>query len=402
MSNYDFIEQFLKRNPPATFSFLKKSDSQILAEYERTGYLDEAVGTIKSIYPVTERRCFLLFSWRSFLGGFVPGTIVIGYVIWSLVHLGLGAACFTFFVAGFVWFLIRSWCDVDEFFLTVDCDERAKCIEVSSFGPWSDVLTLERVIVVDSKGKTQQFDRVPPKKFYYTPLKFGDKVSRYNGEVLYPQEAKKAAGELAAKVRNEAARAAASAKAEAKRREAEVAEKQKQAAIQRAEFEQSLRLMNCKLDNWRPEPTEPFIRHLPNPWTPFATVGLAYANVVAYGSSPAAQRYDPIHQRWETVGMQSASTRGIYLIGTNSQRTFNRQPLVVGPSTLSGTTSHDLVMFVLDHDGRVKYLGNPARWEIYDVTQTEEEKKKLAMLKPVLTALYDRVLKAGPGASSWT
>lgn len=406
VSDFDFSSIRKKRLDfgklmPTPLTSFRRSDAQILQDYEKTGYLGVAVGTVKSIYPVTERRCFLLFEWRSFLGSFVPATIGIGYVIWSFINLGLGAACFTFLPAIIVYALIRSWCDVDEFFLTIDVNERARCIEVSSYGPWADVLTLERVIVVDSKGKTQQIDRVPPVKFSYHPLKIGDKVSRYDDRIIFPLEAKNAARVLAEKIRNEANRAAAQAKADAQKREAEAAELAKKQAIQRAELDESFRLMHCRLDDWRTEPTEPFIRHLPLPWMPFATVGLAYANVVPYGSLPPIQRFDGHHQRWETVGQQSASTRGIYLIGTNSQRTFNRQALVVGPTTLPGTNSQDLVMFVLDYNGAVKFLGNPARWEIYDVTQTDEEKKKLAMLRPVLTKLYERVLSAGPGSSGW-
>jgi hypothetical protein len=58
-------------------------------------------------------------------------------------------------------------------------------------------------------------------------------------------------------------------------------------------------------------------------------------------------------------------------------------------------------MFVLDRDGAVKYLGNPARWEIFDDTLGTEEVEKLAMLKPLLKALYEKSLAAGPGSSGW-
>ena len=175
----------------------------------------------------------------------------------------------------------------------------------------------------------------------------------------------------------------------------------KQLALRRAEAAKQERLKRLRFDNWVPEGTEQFVRHLPGEWWPLKTVGLAYANVVPYSSPPAGQRYLAREGRWETIGKQETALRGVYLLGTTAQRTMNKNPLVVGPDKLRGTTSQDLVMFVIDASGEVKYLGNPARFEIYSAPSDDEEAYKLERLKPVLAALYKQVLDSGPASSGW-
>lgn len=384
-----------------------KSPDSILRTYEYSGYLGKKVGSVVKIELATEWRCFLRFSWRSFVGSVVPGVIGLITVIWVWREKGAWSGCIAFLSAYLAHAFFRAAFDADDAWcFSTDTESMDGCVIVGGFPPWFRVLTAERVSVgYDSEPRAfsthKRLLRRPTSGGDYELLKIGDIVSEYNGQILYPTDAKKAADDLRTMMRREAKIRDDLTKSNAKRMEEAAAKYAEKQAVVRAEMAKNERLSHCRLDNWQPEPTEPFIRHLPSCWLPFTTVGLAYANVVAYGSSPATQRYDPNHQRWETVGMQTAGIRGIYLIGTNSQRTFNRIALAVGPHRLPGTTSQDLVMFVLDQVGAVKFLGNPARWEIYEDTQGDEEEKKLAMLRPVLTKLYERVLSAGPGSSGW-
>jgi len=164
------------------------------------------------------------------------------------------------------------------------------------------------------------------------------------------------------------------------------------------------RVAALRLDNWSRSRSEPLVANLPLEWSPIETVGLAYANVVPYASSPAAQtrRFDP--QRgwvWDTVGMQPTPQRGVYLIATSSQVTLNKKPLVLDPEILSGTQSQDLVMFAICRD-EIFYLYNPARWEEYispraGVQLVEMFKK----LKPVLQDIYSHLISGGDTSSGW-
>lgn len=183
-----------------------------------------------------------------------------------------------------------------------------------------------------------------------------------------------------------------------RQKEAE-AERERQAIV-RAEQAKQNRLRTIRFDNWKVDRREPHVAILPNEWAPLTMVGLAYANVVAYGSVPPEQVYNRMFGAYQTVGPQVPSERGIYLVGIITQRTLCK-PLVVKPYQFPGTTSNDLVMFAIDDAGQYLYLNNPARLEERLLSVDDETNIKLKQLVPVLKGMYEKVLSSGGQGRGW-
>lgn len=424
---------------------------QICAEYKQSGYLGKPVGVIAEVRNVTEKVqtakfspalgfklalwlmlsslsalwslthfLILLFGiklpemqsgfwnrlfpgydfwhwwWARASNGFLPGfpafnEKITGYLI---THTLIGAiAAFIFY--GF-YYAARDLGFYVGFGFIENKSEVSDRVILSQHRTTADAL-VEEVAVVYRNGEREEFARkAPASKYSFKPLKVGQKISRYDNNILFESDMESTYWKLTKKAQAEEERSKKRAEEDRQRQRELDAYRAEQAAI-KAKRE---RIKACRFDDWKPVAGEPWVFELPSVWQPFVTVGLAYANVVPYGSLPPEQ-VRRLDGTMVTTGPTPISKRGVYLIGPVHQRTINKQALVVNPLHLPGTTTNDLTIFGLDRNGNVLFVLNPARHEKEIRFQSDEAEEKFRMLGPILAKLFDKAVSTNDQSGGW-
>lgn len=429
----------------------KSQKQKTVEEYEQTGYLGKPVGTIWEVRNVTEKVRTAKFSpklalklsvwlfltllsiawsishlvvllfrielpemqsgfwsrlfpgydfwywwWAKASNGLLPGnpyfeSRITGYLI---THTLIGA------IAAFVFFLLLNAAKEVGFGVGFGYVEDKSAVSdriiISSTDTTANVL-IEEVAVVYRNGECEEFMRkAPDSRYRFKPLQAGQKISRYNGGVLFQEDMDGVAFKLRKEIQIENAKEQERALEEFERRRQRATAE----AERLAEKAKRDRIAACRFDNWRQRGNEAWVFDLPEVWLPFVTVGLAYANVVSYGSLPPEQQRRP-DGTLVTVGVTPIPNRGVYLIGPVNQRTINKVALVVDPLHLPGTTTNDLVIFGLSESGGVLFIINPARHEKEIYFRSEEANEKFQMIGPVLAKLFDKAVSTNDQSGGW-
>ncbi len=207
----------------------------------------------------------------------------------------------------------------------------------------------------------------------------------------------------------------ASKRRHAEQLEAERKEKECKAILADERTEMMDRVAACDLEEWRPDEQDPFVLRRPldwkrltlgigapkSPWWPLKIIGLAYTNVVTLPMNPARQRWNPRENRYETVGPNAPPMRSIALLSPVASASLCK-PFEVDPDHLGSTVDNHLVLFVMGDD-KVLFVSNPLRWETYvDEECDEETRLKIERVKPLLQALYKKVVSGEKQSDGWT